>query len=213
MARTPKHESAYQRRGPTREPYDVVLIACEGAKTEPNYLNGLRRAFGLSSVNIRILQPPGQDPISIVDFVIAQLDRDREYNRAYCVFDRDGHAGYDEALRRVRDSRYGREGKLIAVTSVPCFEIWILLHYVYSTAAYMAAGGRSGCDRVIAEIRKHHPDYMKARATVFDELRRLMATAIANATRLEGHNTGTGSLNPSTQMHHLVRYLTGLKNG
>src|ERR1700732_3973663 len=104
-ARNPKLAGAYRRRGAIREPYDVVLIVCEGEKTEPNYLHGLRNAYNLSSVNVRIIPPPGSDPLSIVKFAIGELKRDPEYDRAYCVFDKDGHATFSAAVRRIRQSR------------------------------------------------------------------------------------------------------------
>lgn len=88
----------FARRGPTREPYDVLLIVCEGTKTEPNYLIGLRNAYRLSNANIKILHASGTDPVTIVQFTQAEMAKD-QYDRAYCVFDRDGHQNYDEALR------------------------------------------------------------------------------------------------------------------
>jgi len=49
MAKQRKGRTAteYVRRGPEREPYEYVIIVCEGKKTEPNYLNGLRVAYRL----------------------------------------------------------------------------------------------------------------------------------------------------------------------
>ena len=211
--RDPKVASAYRRSDPSREPYDVVLIVCEGRKSEPNYFSGLRSAYGLSSVNVRVLPPPGQDPMSIVNFAIQQLDRDKEYDRAYCVFDRDGHAGFDAAVQAVRESKYGKQQRLFAITSIPCFEVWVLLHYQYSAAAYIAGGGHSACERVIREIQKHYPQYAKGSETVFADLVDLLDQALEHAVRLEQHNRKAGGWNPSTQMHHLVDYLTNLKEG
>lgn len=207
----PKAASDYRRGMPTREPYDVVLIACEGRKTEPNYLKGLRMAYGLSSVNVRVLEPPGQDSLSIVNFAIGQLDRDQEYDRAYCVFDRDGHANFDAAVRLARETKYSVENKLFAIPSVPCFELWVLLHYCYSTAAYAATGGLSACERVIRDVKQHCPNYTKANDKIFNELAGNMNLAIKNAVRLEKHNSDTGTSNPATRVHHLVDYLINLK--
>jgi hypothetical protein len=137
--------SLYRRGRPIRDPYDIVLIACEGAKTEPNYIRALQVAYGLSSINIRILPPPRNDPMSIVEFVISQLRDDTEIDRGYCIFDRDQHANFAAAMRRVRQSALAKNGRLIAVPSVPCFEVWVLLHYRYSTSAYTSAGGHTAC--------------------------------------------------------------------
>ncbi len=202
--------SQYRRGGPIREPYDVVLIACEGQKTEPNYLRSLQVAYGLSSVNLRILPPPRSDPMCIVEFVIEHL-KDEEINRGYCVFDRDRHANFDAAMRRIRLSPLGRSGRLIAVPSTPCFEIWVLLHYRYSTGAFTEASGESACQRVIRELQQYFTDYAKGHREVYATLQPRMQQAIDNAMRLERHNTDTKNLNPATHMHYLVRYLTKLK--
>src|SRR5271166_4672640 len=103
---------AFRRRAPTREPYDVVLLVCEGTKTEPNYLKEARFTYKLSSVNIDIRQPPRSDPLSIINFAIAQLQADCDYNRGYCVFDRDQHANFDEAIRRAEQSELSNSGRL-----------------------------------------------------------------------------------------------------
>jgi len=52
--RKAKKADALRREAQKREPYDVVLIVCEGDKTEPNYFKELRDAFKLSTANIRI---------------------------------------------------------------------------------------------------------------------------------------------------------------
>jgi hypothetical protein len=201
----------FSRRDPVREPYDVVLIVCEGSKTEPNYLQGLRVARRLSSVNIRIVPPPGGDPLVIVNFAISQLEADAEYDRGYCVFDRDQHISFDAAIRRAARSELGREGRLIAIPSTPCFEVWVLLHYVYSTRAYASAGGISACDRVIRDVQQHFPLYTKGHRGVFAQLATNLNQAVINAHQLERHNSTTGTVNPATSMHHLVNYLITLK--
>src|ERR1700730_2592258 len=117
------------------EVYDSVLIVCEGAKTEPSYLDGLRIAYRLSSSKIRITHGNGNDPISIFKLSESILEHE-DYDRAFCVFDRDGHVNYNQALRMIAESPNGKTGRLEAVTSVPCFEIWILLHFCYSSAPF-----------------------------------------------------------------------------
>src|SRR5215213_4074645 len=86
----------YARRAPVRQPHDYVLIGCEGKKTEPNYLQGLKSEYRLSNANIRIVHPSATDPTSIVRFAEAEL-RDGEYDRVYCVFDRDSHVSFASA--------------------------------------------------------------------------------------------------------------------
>lgn len=212
MARWKRARSAadYTRRGPVREPYDFVLIVCEGQKTEPNYLDGLRLSYRLSNANIRVMHPGGTDPMTLVQFAEAEMAREG-YDRAYCVFDRDGHANYDAALVRLTVSENGRAGKLFAITSVPCFEIWVLLHFKYTSAAFNSAGSQSACDKVLGEIKRHFADYTKGHPGVYGRLAERREQAVVHAARLEKENARTGSENPATKMHQLVTYLCNLK--
>lgn len=210
--RKPRAASAYRRKEAVREPYDVVLIICEGEKTEPAYLKGMQSAYRLSSANITIVAGDGNDPVSIVMHAFEEHRRaDEIYDRVFCVFDRNGHANYREALDRIAASAIGREGKLQAITSVPCFELWILLHFAFSTAPFVAAGGRSACDNVISAVRTQMPEYDKALPDVFERLQPQLDTALTNGGRLAQHNRETGSENPATKVHELVKYLRELK--
>ena len=207
--RRPRSAKTYRRKGAIREPYDVVLIVCEGEKTEPGYFEGLKKAYGLSGANIKVFGE-GSDPVSIVKHARRELEQDG-YDRAFCVFDRDGHVNYQEALDLVANSAPGRKGRLAAITSVPCFEIWVLLHFVYSAAPFSASGGRSACDNVVRAIRGHMPGYQKALANLYEQLQPRVDNAVTNGNRLAQHNLDTRSENPATKVHELVKYLRELK--
>lgn len=210
--RRPTRATAYRRMAPTRAPYDVVLILCEGEKTEPEYFKGLRMACELNPANVVIVPAEGNDPVSIVKEAIARCrSSPGEFDRVFCVFDRDGHTNYQEALDLTTNSPLGRRGILRAITSVPCFEIWVLLHFAYSSAPFMASGGRPACDNVVAAIRNHLPEYQKAFTGVFEGLWSLVHTAVTNGERLALHNRQTGSDNPATRVHELVTYLLSLR--
>ena len=69
--RKAKKAEALRREAHKREPYDLVLIVCEGGKTEPKYLQELRDAFKLSTANIRIAGDEcGSSPRSVVDYAL-----------------------------------------------------------------------------------------------------------------------------------------------
>lgn len=212
MSRSQRRRTpSYSRRAPRLEPYDRVLIVCEGQKTEPNYFRGLQRDHGLSSVNITVISPPHSDPLGLVNEAIDRLNKDGDIDRGFCVFDRDQHANFAEAVARIEQSELGRAGRLTAITSTPCFEVWVLLHFRYSTMAYVAAGGSSACECVIRDVREHFRDYAKAHPNAYSALAGQVAKAFDHADRLEKHNMDTDATNPATQMHRLVRYLAGLK--
>lgn len=204
-----KRDDHYKRRGPVREPYDTVLIVCEGEKTEPNYFQGLRDTYRLSSANIAVVSAPGTDPMSIADHAEAQLAK---FDRVFCVFDRDGHANYAAAVHRIESSPAGRQGRWHAIVCTPCFELWILFHFQYTTAAFTAVGKNSACDNVIREVKKHLPEYVKKQHDIYGKLHDATDNALKHATRLEQHNRDTGSRNPETRVHRLVDYLRKLKS-
>ena len=208
--RKPRSARTYRRREEVRESYDVVLIVCEGEKTEQEYFEGLKRAYRLSGANIKIVPGDGNDPVSIVKHALTEY-RKGGYDHVFCVFDRDGHANYQEALDRAASSPPGKKGRLEAVTSVPCFEIWVLLHFAYSTAPFMKTGNKSACDNVIDAVRDHLPEYQKAMMGVFEQLEPHTGRAVTHADRLARHNRDTASDNPATNVHELVKYLRELK--
>lgn len=191
-----------------REPYDRVLIDCEGEKTEPFYFRGLRSVHRLSSANVVVTPADGSDPISIVNYAEARLG---DYERVYCVFDRNGHQNYDEAVIRVAQSAAGRAGQLIAITSWPCFEFWLLLHFRYTDAPFNRTGRKSACDIALEQLTQWFPEYQKKLEDVYERVRAQYDTAHRHATRLQRDNRRTQSQNPSTRVHELVGYLLRLK--
>lgn len=102
--RKERKAESLRRRQAMKAPYDVVLIVCEGGKTEPNYFNELKKAFRLSNANIKVCGR-GADPLSVVNFAIETFREEPEFDRVYCVFDRDRHTTYPAALDKIRHIR------------------------------------------------------------------------------------------------------------
>ena len=200
-----------RRRRAMKAPYDVILIVCEGGKTEPNYFSELKKAFRLSNANVRI-SGLGADPLSVVNFAIKTFRKEPEFDRVYCVFDRDRHTTYDAALDKVRRTRLGKGTKIFAIPSVPCFEFWLLLHFIYTTKPFDAPLGDSICSRVIEELKKYLPEYQKGDHDIFDRIQNKLDNAITNARQVEQFHQTSGTDNPSTCVHSLVEYLRNLKN-
>ena len=87
----------------------------------------------------------------------------------------------------------------------------MLLHFEYWAAPFHSASGHSVCDQVISEVRRHIGDYSKGFSGIYAHLEPRLDDAIMRGERLEGENGKTGSDNPSTQLHKLVRYLCDLR--
>ena len=204
-----------RRRPPKRDPYPSLLIVCEGSKTEPAYLEEIRARYELNSANVVVAHGGRTDPGGIVEVAIERAIVDAKrglpYDEVYVVFDQDTHPSFDQALARVRHPPRALRGKLRAVTSRPCFEYWLLLHFGYSAKPYQPTGSRSPCADLIRDLEQHVPDYEKGASDLFARLADRLEAAKANAEKRLVDARATNSRNPSTEMHRLVDRLQRLK--
>lgn len=208
MSRRAKQLRALRRNQPKRDSYDRVLIVCEGSKTEPNYFREIIDFLKLNSANVEVDGKSDSSPRSVVAHAIERYQADNEFDRVYCVFDRDEHSTFDEALQRIRTSA---KAPLYAIVSIPCFEYWLLLHFEFSSRPYARAGGRSPADCAIEDLKRYVPDYSKGSNKTFQKLRDKLDVAIERAKRIQEQGAKDESLNPSTQTHLLVEYLQRIK--
>lgn len=201
------------RKKASRAPYERVLIVCEGRKTEPYYFLGLRTALRLNRANVVIAdKKKGLDPTALVRYAIEELSKDPEFDHVYCVFDKDKHTGYNRAIDRIRSISGNRRYSMHAIASIPCFEIWLLLHFLYTTKAYIAPLQDSNAELVIRDLKNYLPDYEKGSKYTFAILTDRTETAIGHAKSLEKFHETSGTDNPSTKVHVLVEYLQKLGN-
>lgn len=215
MARRPARSAKDYRRGkPERAPRELVLIVCEGEKTEKNYLRSLCNDLKMSGASVTITPSHrGSDPVSVVTYAIERHKADDSiYARVYCVFDRDTHANFADAIAIVGASALSRKGVLHTALSVPCFEYWVLLHFTRSSAPFVASRGRSPCDNVVETIKQQPDiaDYKKSMEDLYARLKPHTDRALANADHIEAQNLHSDSKNPSTDVHKLVRFLQDL---
>lgn len=212
--RKARKAKSFGRSSPKRESYDRVLIICEGKKTEPNYFKELRKQLRLSSVNVEIDgERSGSSPINVVNYAIKKYkESGQDYDRVFCVFDKDTHTTYGQAKDIVTRKRMGKGHKMEVIDSIPCFEFWILLHFGFTTQSFSATGCRSICETVITELKKHIPDYEKGKDTIFLITKDRLNDAIKHANQVQQYHETSGTDNPSTKVHELVDYLMNLKN-
>ena len=212
--RKARNAKAISRQREKREPYDKVLIVCEGEKTEPYYITVLRDYFGLSQANIVIDPKSDSSPSSVVKYAkeLIKENSNDPYNHVYCVIDRDRHMDFQKAVDQVNGFR-AKGTELHLIISNPCFEYWILLHYVYTTKIF-GTSGNSPCQELIStELKRYIPDYEKGNASMManlvqDNLGRAIANAIRSFETAERNGTDT----PKTEMHLLIQYLRNLKD-
>jgi len=203
-----------ERRKSKRAPYDRVLIVCEGSKTEPNYLQELIDCLELNSANVEVDGSSGSSPVSVVQHAKSRYAEEKRKNdafdRVFCVFDKDAHASYTRALDEAARSLPKRV--FSSINSVPCFEYWVLLHFVFSTRSYTGAGAKSACARLIEELLRYIPGYSKGANGLFKDLMDQTDQAVAFSKRALQEASRNDTDNPSTLMHELVEYLKHLED-
>ena len=116
----------------------------------------------------------------------------------YCVFDRDEHAHYREAVARA--AALDGKKRFVAIPSVPCFELWFLLHYEAVTRELER-------DEARRRLKEYIPDYDKNLTNMFIRTSEQLETAYRNAARERALKAETGKDNPSTDMDILVKRL------
>lgn len=204
-----------QRQKRDRARNTRYLIVCEGTKTEPHYFRELLDDLTIHAQQVRIAPNDGVSPDRVVAHALALYDEDAAsgdaYDSVYCVFDRDRHTTFDDAVHRT--NALSAAGKpLVAITSTPCFEIWLLLHFGYTDHPFHAAGKKSVGDQVVAALKtkKGFGKYGKGQKGVYVLLKGKLGDALDNADQLRRHCAATGSVNPTTDVDKLVLTLQRL---
>lgn len=202
-----------------RAPFERVLIVCEGSKTEPLYFDALRRHYRLHNANVVVEKSQyGTSPLQVVQFARDRFlqgddhlhQRSRAFERVYAVFDRDEHQNYHEALALVNDltgALRNDEKKAVrfeAVASVPCFELWLLLHFE-DVLAPLHRG------EALRRLKLYLPDYAKGGSDHFDNTRDHMQDAVNRAVRLAAAGSRDDGVLPYTDVGALVAWLCSLK--
>jgi hypothetical protein len=183
-----------------------ILIFTEGEKTEDGYLVPWRRQLR-DRVLVTIDEFHGAPHPLVERAVQAKADaartekrgHGRAYDGIWCMFDRDEHPKFLEALTLAQDHGIG-----VAVSN-PCIELWFVLHFEDQTAhierqpAQKRANELLGCGKVLTQeaTAQLHALYDAARVRAFE---------------LDVKHLGDGSpqrSNPSCTIPALVDALTG----
>lgn len=217
----PKVRQATQlvRKVGRRAGYSRILIVSEGSKTEPLYLGEIRTEYRLHTANVQV-QPSqlGTTPLQVVEyaehlFVNGDEVRNiqpRAFEQVYAVFDRDDHATYHNALSKAAAlnnklrNDLNKSVSFSAIASVPCFELWLLLHFesiltpLHRTAVYQ-------------RLKQYLPDYDKGQAGYYAKTCQHLDAATQRAKHLAQLTTAHNGVEPYTDLYRLVHVLTTLK--
>lgn len=197
---------SFSRRAGQKVPRSVTLIVCEG-ETEQEYFEAVRVRYGLSTAEVVVAENTvGSAPKSVVQCAEKKCAERGGYDKVFCVMDRDGHESFDQARATIK-TLAGRKRKPLPIeeaVSIPCFEVWVLLHFERADPPF------NRCIDVIERIRSQHlPDYKKADRAVIQQLMQRIDDAVSNARWLEtraAHNNH----NPFTSLHKVVQHFIGV---
>lgn len=182
----------------------IIFLVAEGKnKTETLYL----RDFG-QDVNRIIKFAPGNhtDPVNMVNELksyLAENDFSQDLgDKAYCLIDADVNPAKNEQIAKAEE--LAKKAGIEIILSVPCFEIWFLRHFIFSTKQYTSSA------EVVTELQKYIQGYGKSTSDVYEKTKALTSTAHENAVRLEkyceknGFAVHTTEFMPSTDVYRIV---------
>ena len=197
-----------RRRVEIRAPRRTLAVFCEGQRTEPEYLEALRRDSEVrivAAVDLRIESPgEGSVPMKLVKMAIAARERasreEAEIDEFWCVFDvewPEHHPALSEATELA-----DKNGIKLAVSN-PCFELWLALHFVDHKGFLDNDGAR--------RLRRSHDGQAGKglSGARYMPLRKVAAQRAAVLERLHSTNgTKFPHDNPSSGMHRLIVAVT-----
>ncbi|MHB0918911.1 MAG: RloB family protein [Thiobacillus sp.] len=184
------------RRSGFRSQRKLVLIVCEGERTEPSYFED----FPLSK-NVCEVRGAGANTLSVVQEAIEMRNKGN-YNEVWCVFDRDSFP-----VRRIQSAFDLAEKEKIKIAfSNESFELWYLLHYQYLDTAIPRA---DYCKKLAVLLGGK---YAKNDSAMYRRLLPLQATAIRHARKLHAGTPAKllHSRCPATTVYELVERLNKL---
>ncbi len=198
------------------------LIICEGAKTEPNYFEGLKMDLPkgvLTAFQIEI-EGTGRNTMSLIDEALRiknmyEKQTGRPIDKLWTVFDRDSFSANDfnNAVLRCKNA----QPEIGCAWSNEAFELWYLLHFHY----YNNAMSRTQYQRLIEQNFQENMSgpykYQKNSTEMYILLKQhgSIDRAILNASRLAKQFEGRedyAKQNPRTMVHKLVTELFGLND-
>lgn len=193
--------NSFARKKPKYEPRPTVLIITEDAVSSREYLQDLARHLRVIT-SVEVSHCGRTDPLGIVQ---SAKSRCAKFDRVFCVFDRDSHPTFNQAIQEA-----ALNPKLTVIDSHPCFEYWILLHFRYHRASYVRERERSAGACVIRDLLAipEMSQYSKGvGADLFRKTYERLATAVTHSEQALRDAHETGEPNPSTKVHKLYQEL------
>lgn len=187
----------------------ILMIVAEGNNvTESTYFKSFQRQHANYNIKM-IIAKSITDPKGLLKEMQRQwkdkgLSEDKG-DMAYIVLDLD----CDNSKAKLIKSLSGKTKNIKFVPSNPCFEVWFLLHFKYSTHSY------NNSSEVIRELKTFIPNYEKTK-DINCTLCPLLEVALENANRLSDHYQSlemewpSNDCNPMTEVPVIINKIKEL---
>ena len=202
MARSGK---SFSRGKPKFKPQPTALVICEDKKSSKHYLDDACFHFR-ADVDIDVIHCGKTDPKGIVEKAISST---KHYDTIFCVIDRDEHLNFDEALTLAKPFK-----KITIITSYPCFEFWLLLHFQYSRKPYRSTLKKSAGEQILLDLKSKPGMHEYAKGSTHGLFNYLLgekfSLARSNSKRALKDAQINTEPNPSTTFHELIDFIESL---
>lgn len=206
MARTPKPSgNINNRKTNVRQQNKLVLIVCEDKKSGCDYLKLLAKNLRLHTTCIVESSATGSAPISVAEDAIKRVElrkkeKQEPFELIFCVWDIDEHKSLNDARQLANAHDFN------VIESNPCFEFWLLLHFIYHVAPIVRKGKKSPGDECEKLLKQYITNYDKSEIKdCFAKLMPKLETAKTNADKLREELHSTNSINPATDLDLLIQ--------
>lgn len=207
--RKPGRRQGYRVLAPERH-----LIVCEGEKTEPLYFEGMRNALKpefRNRIHI-VVKGTGLHTTDLLDYALRECRLSGGYDHVWLAYDRDDFdlQEFDSVVSKC--ARYSDEITTYHLLwSNPCVEVWMLLHFGYTTAEMTSAEAIAKTDAAFRRDLKH--SYAKNAKGLFEELYSRLNRAESNVDQLKNWHEEQGAylpsqMNPCTTISEITRALS-----
>lgn len=181
-----RHQPGKKKKREKRLPEpSSYLIASEGTRTEVNYFDGFKHAINerykdsITSYEIKTLGV-GKETLRVIEEIDEHVRKlPIPYENVWAVFDKDDFPedDFDNAIHKAN------ELGICVAWSNECFELWYLLHFLYSDAALHRDDITVKLDREFQKLG--YKKYDKTSKEIFSILKPRISTAIKNAKKLD----------------------------
>ncbi|QAA31290.1 RloB family protein [Clostridium manihotivorum] len=226
----------------------TILIISEGKDTEVNYFREFNQKYVNVDIKIADRNSAGKnkarktDPSNLVDKAIEYIENKYDINeedgdKVWCLIDVDLNYNnpnpieartleMQKAYNKTVDYEKKKKKTIRLGISNPCFEIWYLLHFIYTTANfknYDSLKMRLEKDTLLSNYEKNK--------NVYQFIHHKTPEAIANCEKLRNYHVNLGkklleneqnqinlnvndviTSNPYTNVDQLVKYIEFLNN-